>query len=235
MMMRKTLPAAILTLVMATTAPYAKDIGAADLALGELGTRSAEEFRERLIAKGYTFLEPQFRQAVIAHLPDHIRQQRVTRGSLLRRAEKALQVVLALYDRVGTVEVFQYRSERPQAMLLKGCVVLLSDSLAGPLTDVELIGIISHEIAHTYFMEEIVAAQRDRDVRQMKVVELKCDAVAYLTLGLLGRDAGYYITGLRKREKMANEVGLSSKLVQTHPEVRERARFLERLAQRLAR
>ena len=94
---------------------------------------------------------------------------------------------------------------------------------------------IAHEFGHTYFMDEMVAAQRDRDVRSMKVVELKCDAVAYLTLKLLGRGAGYYIAGLRKREKMAKEAGIASKLAQTHPDVRERARFLEQFDQQLGR
>jgi Zn-dependent protease with chaperone function len=234
-MLRKTLPAAILIVVMATMALSANATEAADLAMGELGTGSAEEIRERLIKKGYAFLEPQFRQAVTAHLPDQILQQRVRRGSMLRRAEKAFTQVLELYGRGGTIEIVLYKSEIQQAVLWRGCVLTLSDALAGPLTDTELLGILAHELAHTYFMDEIMTARRDGDVRSMKVVELKCDAVAYLTLKLLGRETGYYITRLRKMEKMAKEAGIASKLAQTHPEMRERARFLERFAQQLGR
>ncbi len=224
-MTRKFLFATLVSIVL--VAPAAEAADHVVLALQGLGSGSAEEIKNHIFSTPLTVLGPDFRAATVAALPDVIRNQRITFGPVLRRAEKAFAQVLELYGRRGTIEIVLYKSEIPQAALWRGCVLAISDSLAGPLTDAELLGIIAHELSHTYFMDEIMAARRDGDVRSMKVVELKCDAFAYLTLKLLGRGAGYYIAGLRKMEKMAKEAGLASKLAQTHPEMWERARFLD--------
>jgi hypothetical protein len=234
MMKRKTLPAAILAFVMVTTAASAKVPEASDFAWSEIGAGSAKVIRERLIVKGYHFTEPRLRQQAIADLPDQVRRQRITRGGALRRAEKALQAVLELYDRAGTLEVVLYRSEVPQAMLFRGCILVLSDSLAGSLLKAELTGIIAHEVAHTYFMSELTEAREAQDKQAMKLVELKCDAIAVLSLVLLGFDSDNYISRLRKREKLANAVGLSGKFSPTHPEARVRNHFLARWMKQLS-
>ena len=128
-----------------------------------------------------------------------------------------------------------YRSELPPAMLFKGCVLVLSEALASQLTEAELQGILAHEVAHTYFMEELIQAREREDRQAIKTVELKCDAVAVLTLKLLGHEPGCYITGLKKREKIANSVGLTGKFAQTHPDVRERDQFLAQFTKQLGR
>ncbi len=233
-MIRRSVLTLILSLGTALVATAATPEQEIDLALGAIGAGSAEVIRERLIVKGYHFTEPRFRQQAMADLPDQVRRQRITRGGAFRRAEKALQAVLELYDRAGTLEVVLYRSEMPQAMLYRGCVLVLSDSLAGSLLGAELTGIISHEVAHTYFMGEMTEAREAQDKQAMKIVELKCDAIAVLSLKLLGFDSGNYISGLRRREKLANAVGLSSRFSATHPEVRVRNHFLARWMKQLS-
>ena len=152
----------------------------------------------------------------------------------MRRAEAALEAVLRLYDRGGTAEIILYRSEIPRAALRGGCLLTMSDALARQLTEAELTGIIAHELGHTYFMDEIVAAQRAQDARAMRVVELKCDAVAMLTLKLLGHAPDHYFSGLQKIKRTTDEMGLSSKLLQTHPDGWERAEFIKRFQKILA-
>ena len=44
-------------------------------------------------------------------------------------------------------------------MLWRGCVLVISDGLADPLYDGELAGIIAHELGHSYFEDEMAAAQ----------------------------------------------------------------------------
>ncbi|MCA1604953.1 MAG: hypothetical protein LC775_05640 [Acidobacteria bacterium] len=77
-------------------------------------------------------------------------------------------------------------------------------------------------------------ARGAQDKQAMKIVELKCDAIAVLSLKLLGFDSGNYISGLRRREKLANAVGLSSRFSATHPEVRVRNHFLARWMKQLS-
>ena len=47
-------------------------------------------------------------------------------------------------------------------------------------------------------MDETLAAEKRGDVQGRKVVELKCDAVAMLTLKLLGSDPVNFVSALRK-------------------------------------
>ena len=219
-MIRKCASTVILSITVALTAAAATPDPAIDLALNGIGTGSATEIRERILAKAYSFIPPHLHERVITALPSSIKVNRITSGFTFRRAEALLTEVLELYGRGATVELVLYRSELPQAMLFQSCVLVLSDALASQLTEAELLGIIAHEVAHTYFMDELIQARKVEDRRAMKIVELKCDGVAVLTLKLLGHEPGCYITGLKKREKIANSVGLTGKFAQTNPYVR---------------
>ena len=207
-----------------------------ELALAEVGTGSAEEMRKRIFDIPITVLLADYRREAIERLPALIRQQRITAGRLLRRAEKLIQPVFQLHKRTECVELFLYRSNTPRAALWMGCVLILSDSLVALLYDADLMGIVAHELAHSYFMDEMVAAQKTNDERGMKVIELKCDAVAMLSLKFLGSDPTCYIRGVKKIVNMMHKnnsssvpyIRQSSYELITHPSVVERAMFAQR-------
>ncbi len=206
-----------------------------ELALTEVGTGSTEEMRKRIFDIPIMVLGATFRREAIRALPASIRQQRITSGRLLRRAEKIIQPVFQLDNRDECVELFLYQSNTPRASLWMGCVLILSDSLVALLYDADLMGIVAHELAHSYFMDEMVAAQKTNDERRMKVIELKCDAVAMLSLKLLGSDPTYHIRGVKmivNRIPNNSFSGVpyiqSSYELRTHPSVVERAMFAQR-------
>ena len=91
-----------------------------------------------------------------------MRNQRLTRGRELRRAEMILQRVRALHERpqYAQVEIFPLRNETAQVWLWRDCVMVLSAGLVNALSDVELTGIIAHELAHSYCMDEMNIARR---------------------------------------------------------------------------
>ena len=66
--------------------------------------------------------------------------------------------------------------------------MVISDDLSNSLSDAELTGIVAHELGHAYFMDDAVAAKRAKKSSALRVVELKCDAVAIVSLKLLGHD-----------------------------------------------
>ncbi|MBA3712232.1 MAG: hypothetical protein H0W76_07255 [Pyrinomonadaceae bacterium] len=198
-MLKKMLCVAVLFLGATVTEAAPSDL--IELALTEVGTGSVEEMRKRIFSIPITVLGADFRWEAIERLPASIRQQRITSGRLLSRAEKILQPVLQLHKRTECVELFLYRNDSPRAVLWMGCVLILSDSLVALLYDAELTGIVAHELAHLYFMDAMAAAQKTNDERRMKVIELKCDAVAMLPLKLLEGDPTYYIRGVKR---MAN-------------------------------
>jgi Zn-dependent protease with chaperone function len=205
-------------------------------ALTAIGSGSAADLKSRLFTNRLTVLDAAFRARAINALPAALRDQRLTQGRELRRAEMNLQRVLALHERPqsSAVEIFLLRDETAQAMLWRGSVLVLSAGLVNALSDAELSGIIAHELGHSYFMDEMAVAQQARDSRTMRTVELKCDAVAILSLKLLGHDPALYLIGLLKLQAVTSRKGRSSgSILQTHPEYGERALFYQRFIKSL--
>ncbi|MEP7339443.1 MAG: M48 family metalloprotease [Acidobacteriota bacterium] len=202
-------------------------------ALAAVGAGSADEMKSRLFTNRITVINAEFRAQAINALPDSLRDQRITQGKLWRRVETIFQRVLQLHGRTGKVELFLSQQDVPTAQLWRGGVLMLSDSLAEPLYDGELAGIIAHELGHSYFEDEMAAAQRNQDTLAMRVVELKCDAVAILSLKLLGHNPALYLKGLQRIQVIKKRKSLSSGIFQSHPELVTRAQFSERFIKSL--
>lgn len=234
-MLKKMLFVTILSLELTTAAAAAPDI--VELALGEVGTGSADEMRIRIFSIPITVLDSESCRGAMKALPDSIRDHRITEGKLLRRVERIIKPVLQLHRRMNMdkVELFLYRDDLPKGMLWMGCMLILSDSLADLLYDAELTGVVVHELAHSYFADEMVAAQRTKDDRAMRLVELKCDAVAVLSLKLLGSNPAHHFRGLQRIMTMLGQgVGSWKKADKTHPSIVERALFSQRFVKLLA-
>ncbi len=202
-------------------------------ALTALGTGSVEELKRRLFTHEVTFWDAGFRVQAVAALPADIRNQRLTQGKLLRRVEGIFQQVLQLHERSGKLDLFVFHHEAPLAQVWRGCVLLLSDSLAESLFDGELAGIIAHELGHAYFEDEMAAAQRKQDAQAMRQIELKCDAVALLSLKLLGQNPSLYLQGLKRIQELNRRQSRSSGIFQSHPELALRAQFAQRFVRAL--
>lgn len=223
----------LLSLSLATLAHASDDI---ERALTAIGTGAAVELKSRLITDRITVFNDEARAQAIAALPAAVRDRRVTQGKLLRRVEPVLAQVLQLHERTRTSQqptLFLFEHEFPTAQLWRGCVLLVSTGLAEPLYDGELAGIFAHELSHSYFEDEMAAAQQRRDVQAMRVVELKCDGVAILSVKLLGYNPALYLKGLQRIQTLNKQKGLSSGLFQSHPELMARAQFSERLIKSL--
>ena len=219
-----------------------------DVALTGIGSGLASELRDRILSLPYTVLgKEDCRQAVEA-LPASVREHRITEGKLLTRVERLMRPVIELLQRAGRVELFLYHHETlwgghesPRGFLWMGCVLVLSDSLAGGLSDDELTGVMAHEMGHLYFMEETVAAKKRGDDSAQKVVELKCDAVAMLTLELLGKDPTQYPRGLQRILNLMRNKDLANlpynierkRESRRHPSIVERTQFAERFIRQL--
>ena len=244
-MFKRMLNIAVLSLIFTPATNAATDI--VKRALGTVAAPSAEEMRSRLFNTSVVVYDEEHRRQAIATLPRSIRDRRITEGKLLRRVERVARPVLELHRQEKFVELFIYHEDllNPlRAELRGGCVLLFSDSLAAALDDEELTGIIAHELGHTYFMHETLAARRAGDEQGLKVIELKCDAVAMLTLRLLGRDPASHLRGLWKITNIGNNLHiwnlnaeplLRKSDPRTHPNIVERGQFYERFINLLAR
>jgi Peptidase family M48 len=207
-----------------------------DLALAAAGTGSAGDMKARLFTVSIPVLTFEFRAKALADLPNEVRAHRIRRGNLFRRAELILGRVAELQDRSGMtgVELFLYHDSVPAGYLWRGCSMVLSDALSNSLSNAELTGIVAHELGHAYFMDDAVAAKRAKNSSALRIVELKCDAVAIVSLKLLGHDPAAFLRALQKIQLLLTRKKLSPRDPNSHPGLTERALFSQRLIQRMA-
>ncbi len=202
--------------------------GAVEQALTAVGAGSADEIKGRLFTYSITVFSPEVRAQAVAAFSASVDQRGITQGKLFRRVEKIFNCVLQLHARSGKIELFLYQHEIPKAMLWRGCVLALSTGLADPLSDDELTAIIAHELGHSYFEDEMASANLTKDARAMRVIELKCDAVAILSLKLLDRNPALHLRGLQRIGEINRRKGRSYSIFQSHPDLSERAQFSQR-------
>jgi Peptidase family M48 len=213
--------------------PKSKEADEIELAFAAVGPGSADEIKSRLFTHGITLFNDEFRARAIAAFPASLHKRRITQSKLLGRVETVFRQTLQLHERSGTLDLFLFQDDVPSAILWRGCVLALSDGLADPLYDGELAGVIAHELGHYYFEDEMAAAQRAKDARAMRVVELKCDGVAILSLKLLNYDPALYLKGLQRIQALIKRKSLSSGIFQSHPELVARAQFSQRFIKSL--
>lgn len=212
-----------------------KSSGIVDRALVDVGYGSTTVLKNRLFSYQITVVGDQARQRATDALPENIRRQQISQGKLFRRIATDLEQVLQLHERLdhGKVELFLFHDDIPTAKLWRGAVLLISDGLAELLSDAEMIGVLAHELGHSYFEDEMAAAQRQKDTQAMKVIELKCDAVAIISLKLLGQEPTVYMGGLKRMKEILRRKSLSGGIVQSHPALVEREQFLVSLSKRM--
>jgi hypothetical protein len=106
-------------------------------AMAAIGSGSTADLKRRLFADGLTVLDEACRAKAINALPAGLRNQRLTQGRGMRRAEMILRRVLALHERprYAQVEIFLLRDETARAWLWRGCILVLSAGLVNALSD----------------------------------------------------------------------------------------------------
>ena len=70
--------------------------------------------------------------------------------------------------------------------------------------------------------------QANRDQQALKAVELKCDAVAMLTLRAMGYDPTLFVEGVQQVEDLIVKHGYCLNPFGTHPSILERRQFTRR-------
>jgi len=206
----------------ATAAP-----NAVELALQSIGSGSAAEMKNRIFRLPISVCEAEDCPRAISSLPQVKRESRITEGQLLRRVERIIKPVIEFHNRSNRIELFLHHDDFPSASVWMGCVLFISDALANTLRDDELAGIVAHEMAHAYFMVEIRKARKNSDQLAMRVIELKCDAVAMLTLKLLGHDPADYLRALCRMNDITKRNGYTIDFW-SHPSIGERSQFAQR-------
>ena len=127
-----------------------------------------------------------------------IKKEDIVLPSAKRQAKlDALRPILAYHDRAG-IEVKLLRLGLAWAGFLEGAAVVVSEEAVDLLTSEELQAVIAHELGHEYFAAEYEPARKNRQYDVVREVELRCDAVAVITMKSLGLNPNSLLSGVSK-------------------------------------
>lgn len=122
--------------------------------------------------------------AVLQSLP---RDGAVTQlGKGERRKLDAIDRLLRLHERNGVYDVRVISVTQAWTGLHQRAVLLISLHALTLLTSEELEALVAHEIGHEYVWQQYAHAKLSGDTRQLRELELVCDAIAIRTLVRLG-------------------------------------------------
>jgi hypothetical protein len=114
--------------------PEGKETDEIELALAAAGAGPVDEIKSRLFTDRITVFNDEFRAKAVAALPASLHKRRITQSKLLGRVETIFRQTLQLHGRSGKLDLFLFQDDVPLAQLWRGCVLVLSNGLADPLT-----------------------------------------------------------------------------------------------------
>ena len=145
-----------------------------------------------------------------ARLVASIKKEDVVSPSAQRQAKlDALRPILAYHDRAG-IEVKILRLGLAWAGMLEGAAVVVSEEAVDLLTAEELQAVVAHELGHEYFAAEYEAARQSKQYDKVKEVELRCDALAIITMKSLGLNPASLLSGVSKLTKFNEARGVKN-------------------------
>ncbi len=206
--------------------------------LGKVADRVFGEFEQILsIAGADDYLQsfrpscipPALRAELIAKLP-YAGGVEPTAQARLKLA--AIDSVLEYHERKGIFELKVIHVVQAFIGLHARTVLLISEQALELLTAEELRAVVTHEIGHEYFWAEFQAAARSGNPAKLREQELRCDAVAVLTLLRLGADPAALLTGVSKQAGFNELVGATAN-TNCYVSIKERTRFVRALTDRV--
>ena len=107
-------------------------------------------------------------------------------------------------------------------------ILLITRPALRLLSAMELQAVVAHEAGHEYFWTEFLHLRDGDHAEARQELELRCDAIAVLTMAELRLDAAHLISAIRKVTLFNQRLGATIEAA-NHPSATERARFAQRM------
>ena len=140
----------------------------------------------------------------------------------------SLQRVLIYHKRQDVFEAKVIDLPQAGIVLYARSILLISRPALRLLSATELQAAVAHEAGHEYFWTEFEHLKDGRDGRPRQELELRCDAIAVLTLLELGLDPAELTSAVRKVTHFNEVLGATAKPGE-YPTTSERAQFIRRI------
>jgi len=140
----------------------------------------------------------------------------------------AVQPILQYHGWSDIVEVKVIRVFQAWIGPLGPSIVLISEHALHLLNADELQALVAHELGHAYFGNAYRKALEQQQYERAQEIELRCDAIAILTLADLGLDPRKLQSGLDKMSRFNSRFGTPAN-AHLYPSELERARFIDEM------
>lgn len=134
--------------------------------------------------------------------------------------------ILDLHKLAEHCRVLTFENRLPMIFTYRLRSVSISTGLLNRLSDDEISALIGHELGHLYFGKELSDALAAESERAARIVELKCDLIALLTLRALKIDELALISALEKLVAARKEFDLTT-LTNHSPGLAARRKLVE--------
>lgn len=139
-------------------------------------------------------------------------------GRRVDRLHDILQPVLRYHQRDGKLAIFLIGSEQPRAYVVARAALVITTKLMLITSEAEMRGIVAHELAHEYLIDDREQAIKEKNGSLMREIELFCDVVAAITLKEIGDDPTQYGQALRRMTSIGIISGSATRHEsETHP------------------
>jgi hypothetical protein len=115
-----------------------------------------------------------------------------------RRKLAVLPRVLQIHQRDSVYEIRVLALPQAAVGFYARAVLWISRPALDLLSAEQLQGAVAHELGHDYLWAETRAAQESKNYRQLREIELFCDAVGMMTLKSAGLSASHMLAGVKK-------------------------------------
>ena len=139
-----------------------------------------------------------------------------------------MQRVLIYHKRQDVFEAKVIDLPEAGIVLHARSILLISRPALRLLSAAELQAVVAHEVGHEYLWTEFEHLREGRDAQARQELELRCDAIAVLTLLELRLDPAQLISAVRKLTLFNELLGATVK-PGIYPTTAERAQFMRRI------
>jgi hypothetical protein len=160
------------------------------------------------------------KRRALAELPTE-GELRPTAGDMVKL--KSLRRVLIYHKREAVFEVKVIDVPQAAVVLHARSVVLVSRPALRLVSALELQAIVAHEIGHEFFWDQ-EQARTGSDAHRRHELELRCDAIAILTLLHLGLDPASLVSAAQKLTRFNEQLGMTTDFG-GYPTTAEREQF----------
>ncbi|MDQ3633780.1 MAG: hypothetical protein M3405_04630 [Acidobacteriota bacterium] len=142
-----------------------------------------------------------------AAVAPQIADKLITSGELFGKLNKSAKKVLDYHGLSNHCNIIAFDFAVPTVFTYKLRSISFSSKTLEILNKDEISALVAHEIGHLYLARDWADARINKNARAARIAELKCDAVALVTLKDLGINPVNLISAVEKLIKARKEVG----------------------------